>query len=141
MKIREKLRLKINEWKSKSRFIWEKALSQSQRYEEILGLNDEEFDWLETNQKKPDSLKPNMDDWKQAGFLKIVIDGEEFVLSARNVCGEKGWQMMIIAICTTNQGFNISGGDGTSFVNTLVSGWHKKLASALEKQEENYEIF
>lgn len=114
----EKIRSKIEAVKKERSALWDKVVSSSKDYMKVLQLKDSDLEYLEN--------------------LTIDVDGERFVLSAKNVCAcprGAGWQYCLLVVCESNSSLNRQVGSGTTLITTVPDEWHQKIVKHLKEKE------
>jgi hypothetical protein len=113
--------------------LWEVFIRHSVTYKRALQLNDQQVEVLERTQPRT-SMYPDASELAEKGFLHVTLDGQEFALTAKNVCGaayEDQWRYCLIVFCVSTPSLNESVGEGTTFISVLPEDWHAKLANHL----------
>ena len=102
----------------------------------VLHLDGHDLHVLEQGDgRRPDSIFPTLAESAEAyGFLNVLVDGEEFALFCKHVCGRPygaDWVNLVMAVCTSNEGMSVSTGGGTTRISVLPDEWHQKLVRYL----------
>lgn len=113
--------------------LWEVFVRHSEAYVRALEIDDDQVSVLERAQPHT-SCYPDSAELAEKGFLQVKLDGQEFALVVKHVCGaayNDEWRECIIAFCVSTPDFNESVGGGTTFISVLAEDWHNKLATHL----------
>ncbi|MFA6492579.1 MAG: hypothetical protein WCV58_00295 [Patescibacteria group bacterium] len=137
MSYRDEIQKKVDLGIASTVAIWKMVTSHSDEYQTSLGLNQAGVKELE-RQKSHISMYPSIEDELASAILNIEIDGEQFGLVVKYVCGcEYGdtWRECLMVGCKSNPSLNLSVGYGTTLVFAVSKDWHKRIISHLTEAE------
>lgn len=139
MSLADEVHRKIQGVVNEEQTTWHTFLSNHEDYMRALNLTSEHLEVLERS-KGRGSIYPDLTETGSKGFLKFSLDGEEFALSVKHVCGAPyggSWTDCVFAICLTHPSLNSSVGGGTTLISVVPDEWHQRIVSRLAEKEDS----
>ncbi|OGN01868.1 MAG: hypothetical protein A3B91_04800 [Candidatus Yanofskybacteria bacterium RIFCSPHIGHO2_02_FULL_41_29] len=136
MSFASKVRQMVREVVNQEQAIWNSFLTHSSDYMEVLGLSTAELEVLERGRQRRSSMYPSLEETGEKGFIQFMVEGEEFALAVKHVCGAPyggSWMDSVMAVCLSNPILNTQVGGGTTLISVVPEEWHSKILQHLAK--------
>lgn len=114
---------------------WETFQEHSANYAKVLNLSANNLVIIEQEVQEIHSMYPDIEETGIKGFLNFDLDGENFSLAVKHVCGAHyggEWRDYIFAICMSNHKLNQTIGNGTTTISVVPADWHTKIINLLK---------
>jgi hypothetical protein len=135
----QKVRQLVTKANSTKDEVWRAFQKRSAEYARALKLSDHDLATIEQEVQPRGSVFPDIMETGEKGFLKIKVQGEDFSLAIKHVCGchyGGDWRDYIFAICMSNPRLNQTIGNGTTTISIVLFDWHEKILRHLKNGED-----
>lgn len=135
MNFKKEVRQLITKTLSTKEDAWQTFQKHSAEYAKVLNLSTSDLATLQQDVQERFSMYPGIEETGEKGFLKFSLEGEDFSLTAKHVCGSHyggEWQDYIFAICMSSSVFNQTIGYGTTTISIVSADWHEKILTHLK---------